>query len=153
VAKNDYHLAHIVKLPSGRAMAGTCAGVRFVNVYAPSGTAKKTQREHFYTNELPELYHSTARSIVLGGDFNCFLHPVDTPGHYNTSRTLKETVEGLHLTDAWTKNALRPAYTHHTLTGASRIDRFYVSRDLTGFKTGAGRISAPVLKPFRSRET
>jgi len=42
---------------------------------------------------------------------------------------------GSHLTDTWTLHPNRPAYTHSS-TGATRIDRIYMSRDLMTRKTG-----------------
>jgi endonuclease/exonuclease/phosphatase family metal-dependent hydrolase len=43
---------------------------------------------------------------------------------------------GLQLTDAWKQDPNRPAYKHYINTGASRIDRIYVSSDITEKITG-----------------
>jgi hypothetical protein len=93
------------------------------------------EREHFFNTDLPELYHTDAQSLIIGGDFNCVLHPSDTTGQVNTSRALQET-DGLHLVDAWVQNAQQPDITHYTPQGATRIDRIYMTQDLLVHKTG-----------------
>jgi exonuclease III len=35
LAKNEYHLHHIARLPSGRATAASYNDIRIINVYAP----------------------------------------------------------------------------------------------------------------------
>jgi len=45
-------------------------------------------------------------------------------------------IRGLHLADAWKQDPNRPVYTHYFTTGASRIDRIYVARNLTSTITG-----------------
>jgi len=49
VAKCQHHLTNILTLPTGRAIAATFGGVRLINIYAPSGTARKPEREVFTT--------------------------------------------------------------------------------------------------------
>jgi exonuclease III len=46
LAKNEYYLHHIARLPSGRAIAASY-DIRIINVYAPSGTEKHGNRENF----------------------------------------------------------------------------------------------------------
>jgi hypothetical protein len=107
-----------------------------VNLYAPSGTARREDREFFFNAELPDLLYTASHSMIIGGDFNCVLQPVDTTGHFSTSRALAEIVRGLTLTDAWKQDPRRPSFTHHSPTSATRIDRFYVTQDLLDRKTG-----------------
>jgi exonuclease III len=101
VARNDIMLRNINKLPSGRAIAAECKGLYIVNIYAPSGTAKRTASENFYNTEVPQLLQTGHGEIIIGGDFNCVLNPADTCGHFHTSRVLAETIRELHLTDTW----------------------------------------------------
>ena len=136
VARNDIRLHNINKSPSGRAIAAEYKGVYIVNIYAPSGTAKRTEREHFYNVEVPQLLQTGHGEIIIGGDFNCVLDPADTTGHFYTSRALTEMVRELHLKDTWKQDQNRPAYTHYSNTGASRIDRIYVSSDIATKITG-----------------
>ena len=88
LARHNYPLANVTSLPTGRAIAADYNGIRLVNVYAPAGTAKRTDRERFFNSELPALFYNTSQSILLGGDFNCVLHPLDTTGHFQPSRAL-----------------------------------------------------------------
>ena len=112
VARNDIVLMNINKLPSGRAIAAECKGLYIVNIYCPSGTAKRTEREYFYNAEVPQLLQIGHGEIIIGDDFNCVLDPADTSGNFHTSRALTEMICGLHLTDTWKQDPTRPAYTH-----------------------------------------
>jgi exonuclease III len=47
VAKQHCHFTNVERAPSGRAIVATLNGTRIVNVYAPSGTAKRAERECF----------------------------------------------------------------------------------------------------------
>jgi exonuclease III len=80
IARKDLRITHNDRIPSGRAIAAEFHGTRLINVYAPSGTSKRTQRECFFLTELPALLSADSHSILLGGDFNCTLHPADSTG-------------------------------------------------------------------------
>jgi len=136
LAKHDFPLTNVTSLPTGRAIAADYNGIRLVNVYAPAGTARRADRERFFISELPALFYATSQSVLLGGDFNCVLHPIDTTGPFTTSRALSEVVRGLALSDAWSQDPQRPAYTHYSPNSATRIDRFYITQDLLLRKTG-----------------
>jgi exonuclease III len=127
LARQGIFLTNIRKIPSGRAIAATCNGLLLINVYAPSGTARRTDTESFFTSELPYVLQSASNNVILGGDFNCALHTVDSTGTFVSSRALTEIIRGLHLTDAWSQDPLRPTYTHYSPTDSSRIDRLYMS--------------------------
>jgi len=111
-------------------------------VYAPSGTARRTDREGFYTSELTCLLQAASYIVILRSDFNCVLHPVDTTGHFLTTRALMEIVRSLALADTWTQDSLRPNYTHFSPNCATRIDRIYTSHTLLERKTGTEIITA-----------
>ena len=51
------------RIPSGRAIAATLGTLLIINVYAPSGTAKRTEREAFFNNDLPLLLGSASGHI------------------------------------------------------------------------------------------
>ena len=82
-------------------------------------------------------------NTIIGGDFNCVLSPANITGSFQPSRALSEIVKRLALVDTWTQDPLRPTYTHHHPTGATRIDRLYVSQDLVQRKSGIEIIPAP----------
>jgi exonuclease III len=47
LAKEGFTLTNIQRIPSGRGIAATLQGIRIVNIYAPSGSEKKREREAF----------------------------------------------------------------------------------------------------------
>ena len=64
------------------------------------------------------------------------MHPADTTGPFQNSRALTEIVRVHALTDTWNQYPLRPTYTHYSPNGATRIDRFYMTKELMTRKTG-----------------
>ena len=114
VAKRQHHLTNILTIPSGRANAAHFRGIKLVNVYAPSGTAQRAERERYYNADLAHLLQDTATNVIISGDFNCALHPNDTTERFHTSRALKEIVCGMAITDAWAQNTIQPTYTHYS---------------------------------------
>ena len=127
VAKCQRQLTNVVTLSTGRAIAATLRGIRMINVFTPSGTARRAEREDIYNVVLTHLLQDASTHILLAGDFKCVLHPSDTNRHYRTSRALTEIIRGMALTDARTQSPVRPSYTHYTSNGAFRLDRFYVT--------------------------
>ena len=75
LARHDLPLTKVTSLPTGRAIAADYNGIRLVNVYAPAGTAKRTDRERFFNSELPALFYNTSQSILLGGDLTAYYTP------------------------------------------------------------------------------
>jgi len=135
-ARRDLRITHIDKLPPGRAITVVFSGIRIINVYAPSGTAKRTEQERYYDMELPIIFSEYTNPILMGGDFNCILQPVDTTGTFTTGNALAEIVRGPRLTDMWDRDTRHPTSTHYSPTGASRIGRFCLSTADKDRKTG-----------------
>ena len=52
-------------------------------------------------------------------------------GHFNFSRALNTLVQGYGLVDVWEAAPNRGIYTHYTRQGAARLDRIYVSQNLS----------------------
>lgn len=52
LTREQISLTNITRLPSGRGMAASYQGIWLVNLYAPSGTANRQEREDFYNAEL-----------------------------------------------------------------------------------------------------
>ena len=67
LAKSTLHLTNITTLPSGQAIAAGYKEIRLINVYAPSGTARRADREQFYTTELPYVFHDGPTDLLTGG--------------------------------------------------------------------------------------
>jgi exonuclease III len=142
VMKESISATHLRRLPSGRGMAGLINGTHIVNISVPSGAERKQERESFYTNELPWLLPTTECALILAGDFNCVLERADATGQGNRSRALDQLVRGFHLTDVWDHNAVNKGFTHYTATGASLLDRIYVSRNILAHKQGVETLAA-----------
>jgi exonuclease III len=136
MAKNRYLFDRIVTSPSGRAIAVVCYGVLVVNVYAPSGTAMRSERELYFNTELPFLFRSDHHHILCGGNFNCVLQPIDVLGHFSRSPALAELVRRFHVRDTWTQDPARPTFTFYHASSASRLDRIYLTPDLSAHKSG-----------------
>jgi hypothetical protein len=78
--------------------------------------------------------------MIVGGDFNCVLAKTDVTGHFNYSLTVNELVQGFDLVDMWATIPERGIYTYYTWQGTSRLNRIYVSRNLSGRKCGTEAI-------------
>ena len=83
----------------------------------------------FYNNDLTYILQPAHAGMILAGDFNCVLSNTDSTGHNNYSRATANIVHGFGLIDARDTSISRSIYTHYTPTGASRIDRIYVTRN------------------------
>ena len=123
--------------------------LQLINVYAPNNdTARKT----LFTS-LESFFSS--HNIILGGDFNCVMNaqldkrggdPLPRP--YATAK-LKQILTRYNLTDVWRfQHPTMQAFTwsgKHPTTNApilTRIDKFYISYDLTKNTTKSD------IKPF-----
>jgi len=76
LTRSTLHLTKINTLPSGRAIAADYTGLRLINVYAPSGTARRADREQFYTTKLPYLFHDGPTDLLVGVISTAYYTPV-----------------------------------------------------------------------------
>jgi len=134
---------NIKKLPSGRGIAGLFKDTWLINVYAPSGAEKRHERENSFTTELADFLPTGPREILLAGGFNCVLSPADCTGVPNLSKALSATIAGLALHDAWEQTSKQLQHTHYTNSGATTIDRIYLTDQLQTRKQGAETIIVP----------
>ena len=49
VARKEFHLSNITTLPTGRAITAEYKGIQLINIYAPSGTERRAERESTFT--------------------------------------------------------------------------------------------------------
>ena len=124
LAKEGITLTNVKRLPSGTGIATMYEGLWLVNVYAPSWTARRQDRETFYNSDLPYLLPYSRTDMILAGDFNCVLADSDSTGRRNYSRALASVVHGFNLTDAWEATPPRKVYTHYTPTGALELTKY-----------------------------
>ena len=63
-------LTNITPLPPERAIAAKLGDLSIINIYAPSGTSKRHEREAFFNNELRYLQRTGSDNLLMRGDFN-----------------------------------------------------------------------------------
>jgi endonuclease/exonuclease/phosphatase family metal-dependent hydrolase len=107
--------------------------MRVVNIYAPSGAAKRKEKDTFYNKELPAML-DTKPVELIGGDFNCVLEGSDTTGQGSYSRALAMLIKGFSLHDTCHQRPGCEVFTHHSVHGGKRLDRIYVTTDLLARK-------------------
>jgi hypothetical protein len=131
-----------MRIPTGRGIAVKIEDTWILNIYAPSGTTRKAEREQFFNTEVTHIMPTTHQRIILAGDFNCTIAPTDCTCTNNHSAALEKLIKGLGLTDAWNPTQARRGFTHYTATGASRLDRIYVTKTVLSKKTGIEMMAA-----------
>jgi exonuclease III len=82
-------------------MAAVFQIVKLVNIYAPSGAERRSERETFFSRDLSYLLQGVPKSLLVGGDFNSILTNADAMGHQNYSRPLQELIRGFDLVNMW----------------------------------------------------
>jgi hypothetical protein len=148
IAREGITLVNLTRLPSGHAIAAKLKDCSIINVYAPSGTARRQDRETFYSCELPHVLTQESRNVLMAGGFNCTLEQGDSTEAMNHCRALTELLRGMELRDAWNRSAERPGYTHYSVNGSSRLDRICVTKDLSRRKQGIEMIVATFTDHF-----
>jgi len=78
----------------------------------------------------------------LDGDFNFVLDATVT---CTFSRNLAALVQGYALRDVWTQPTANRTSTYYSVTGETRIDRFYVTPTLYEKKVAAETVVAPFI--------
>jgi exonuclease III len=144
VTRNTLRITNLFRLPPGRAMAAQLWEIYKVKIYVPSGTAKRKERENFFNNELPYILDMASTDILLGDDFNCMLDARDSTGHGSFSRSLNTLIHGYPMRDAWRARPGNITYTHFSIHGTTRLDRFYLTEGLLRRKTEI-RITAAIF--------
>jgi hypothetical protein len=96
----------------------------------------KGKREAFFNGDLPRLLPTTECEFLLAGDFNCIIRKDESSENRNISSSLEKLIRGYQLQDAWGQTAENRGYTYYTTTGASRLDRIYISQSMRDHKKG-----------------
>jgi exonuclease III len=61
IVRDTLNTTNVARLPSGRAIIADIESMRVLNIYAPSGTSKRKERETFYNKELPAMLRHETR--------------------------------------------------------------------------------------------
>jgi exonuclease III len=148
ITRTGFDLRNVTMVPSRRIITAEYANLKMVNVYAPSGTARRTEREAFFNADLPFALGHFRQDLLVGGDFNCVVTTNDVTGGANHSRALAAVIQGYSLRDVWQNDSRRKIYTHYTGHGASRLDRIYVTNNLWGAKQHVETLPAAFTDHF-----
>ena len=102
--------------------------LHFLNVYAPSGSNRKNEREELFNNEILYYLRNSLGNTIFGGDLNCIIRVSDVTNKNPNliSKALENTIKQLKFTDAWFEKHQKPVFTYFRDNYASRLDRFYV---------------------------
>jgi exonuclease III len=126
--------------PEGRLISIDVGSVTMINVYAPSGTQVKEERNEFFRKTVPAYALTSKLPVILMGDFNCVEFTTDrsqnncTAPSNKINRALTEMISAFELVDIWLK--LEPGNKGHTFfhpKGSSRLDRVYCTRSWSDF--------------------
>jgi len=123
IAKEDLQMHGMRRIPSGRGLVANYNKICLLNIYAPSGSANRAERETFYNSEVIELLPQVPTSLLMTGDFNCVQTEIDCREHRYSSRALERLLNGLQMTDIWDASLNDHAYTQYTeRCGTTRSD-------------------------------
>lgn len=135
VHRSSLQPTNIEMEPDGRILSCTLDGTTLVNVYAPSGSTQKRERETLFTQRLVyHLRHHAHQPVVMAGDWNSILdardHTGSFPAHF--SPALYDVIGGLRLDDAWQQRRPNEAgFTFIKENCKARLDRLYLTPCLT----------------------
>ena len=102
--------------------------ILLLNVYAPSGTDKKREREQLFGSDILYFLRNNISHIIMGGDWNCItsMRDCSNPNDELLSKSLLTLKNNLKLKDAWFLLNHHVEYTYLRENYGSRLDRFYV---------------------------
>lgn len=117
--------------PNGRITSIAFDSINVINVYGHSGSQSKEEREDLYENRIiTHMEKPKTRHILLGGDHNCILEAVDCKSRNKPfSTSLQTLVSCYQLNDVGLPGR---KFTFHRGESASRLDRMYTDKTLTG---------------------
>jgi len=78
--------------------------------------------------------------MILVGDFNCVLNQTDSTGHFNYRKALDGLFRDFELQDKWRADPKRTVFTHYSPMCASRIERIYITKELSDKKIGVENV-------------
>ena len=143
LVSNSLKVENVKALPGGRILYFEINKISFVNIYLPSGTAGRGDRESILCDSLPNLLLDSCKTGVIGGDWNCIDSARDAS--HNASSKISTTLQRLSKMKQW-QDLFRVLHPHQKsfshvyrrnmkdqgLTeGAARLDRLYGWGDLT----------------------
>lgn len=128
IYRSDFEVSDVLCDTEGRIISVDIANIRLINVYSPSGSQRKAERELFFAKDVPIHFSLSNKPVILIGDFNCTLRREDSIGSFNFCNNLNALVSNLNLKDVWLITNINKQidYTFQRGNSASRIDRAYI---------------------------
>jgi len=76
--KRTFSISEVYTLVVGRLQVALMGKVAIINIYAPSGTEKRNERELFFSRDVFNVFNMFPGYVyILSGDFNSVLTPLD----------------------------------------------------------------------------
>ena len=134
VWRSDLPVKELLSFSLCRMQLATLGSFKLINVYAPSGSSRKQERASFFSQDLfAALQLSPDRPLILGGDFNCLLKPIDVENvcgfTQKKCQSLDNIVKVFKLIDSF--RFCYPTAKEFTFfrpgCAPSRLDRIYLS--------------------------
>jgi len=95
IHKLQIQFQRIECITSGRGIAAYLADTCIINIYAPSGTAKRTEGEEFFNVDVLGLLPLSPVQLIIAGDISCVLGNKDCTGQRTSSQALQRLINGL----------------------------------------------------------
>lgn len=106
-------------------------GVTLCNIYAPTGSQSRVEREDFFNLTCAHYLRNCAGPIIFGGDFNSIVNDRDATGGTPRSEMTSRLTAALDLIDVWRVfNRNVTDYTFLRAGSGSRIDRVLVTKSM-----------------------
>jgi len=97
LSKVDLPLHRVERIPSGRGLVTYYGNMCTLNIYAPSGTSNRAEKEAFFSTEIMKLIPHFPTELIMAGDFDCVLSNSDCTRRRTSSRALERLIQGLRL--------------------------------------------------------
>ena len=104
VWKNNLKVSEINQLIERRAQSIKCAGEKYINIYAPSGSGNRRERWDFFNELFTHIVQAGEdRLPVLAGDWNAILEEKDTTNNFQTKycKVLARLIRNMNYTDCF----------------------------------------------------
>ncbi|XP_055589819.1 uncharacterized protein LOC129742000 [Uranotaenia lowii] len=128
--KDHIRFSHVERSLDSRLIYARVNKTTLCNVYAPSGSVHRAERERFFNYTIPYYLRHRTEHTILAGDFNSVIRPCDATG-INTSPALQTIIQQLQLQDLWVQLRSNEAgHTYVSHNSSARLDRIYTSLGL-----------------------
>ena len=76
--RNTVPICEVHNIVTNRLQVALLDRVAIINIYAPSGSDKKRERDSFFSRDIFDIFNIfPGYSYILAGDFNCVISPMD----------------------------------------------------------------------------